>query len=157
MEAAALVLDSPFSSAVDVAAVHYRMLPVRWLMFDQFRSDLAIRNVHIPVLIVHGDEDRVTPIKCRFASVRDCPAMAHPRAYAKVSTLISTTRCNGSSGPCPSSTSTMKSGRYFRGISFAAVQRAEAGDGVPDMQVRCWRLRRAWRGWREIAAISYLK
>jgi uncharacterized protein len=61
-EAAALVLDSPFSSAVDVAAVHYRMLPVRWLMFDQFRSDLAIRDVHIPVLIVHGDEDRVTPI-----------------------------------------------------------------------------------------------
>jgi uncharacterized protein len=38
-EAAALVLDSPYSSAVDVAAVHYRMLPVRWLMFDQFRSD----------------------------------------------------------------------------------------------------------------------
>ena len=28
----------------------------------QFRSDLAIRDVHIPVLIVHGDEDRVTPI-----------------------------------------------------------------------------------------------
>ena len=31
-------------------------------MFDQFRSDLAIRDVHIAVLIVHGDEDRVTPI-----------------------------------------------------------------------------------------------
>jgi fermentation-respiration switch protein FrsA (DUF1100 family) len=61
-EAAALVLDSPFSSAVDVAAVHYRMLPVRWLMFDQFRSDLAIRDVHIPVRIVHGDDDRVIPM-----------------------------------------------------------------------------------------------
>jgi len=61
-EAAALVLDSPFLSAVDVAAVHYRLLPVRWLMFDQFRSDLVIRGVHIPVLIVHGDEDRVIPI-----------------------------------------------------------------------------------------------
>ena len=61
-KAAILVLDSPFSSAVDVAAVHYRMLPVRWLMFDQFRSDLAIRDVRIPVLIVHGDEDRVIPI-----------------------------------------------------------------------------------------------
>ena len=61
-EAAALVLDSPFSSAVDVAAVHYRLLPIRWLMFDQFRSDLVIRGVHIPVLIVHGDEDRVIPI-----------------------------------------------------------------------------------------------
>src|ERR1700732_1167109 len=61
-EAAALVLDSPYSSAVDVAAVHDRMLPVRWLMFDQFRSDLAIRDVRIPVLIVHGDDDRVIPM-----------------------------------------------------------------------------------------------
>jgi uncharacterized protein len=60
-EAAALVLDSPFSSAVDIAAAHYRMFPVRWLMLDQFRSDLAIRDVHIPVLIVHGDADRVIP------------------------------------------------------------------------------------------------
>ena len=56
------MLDSPYSSAVDVAAAHYGVLPVRWLMFDQFRSDLAIRNVPIPILIVHGDEDRVTPI-----------------------------------------------------------------------------------------------
>jgi hypothetical protein len=56
------VLDSPYSSAVDVAAVHYGMLPVRWLMFDQFRSDLAIRDVRIPVLIVHGDDDRVIPM-----------------------------------------------------------------------------------------------
>jgi uncharacterized protein len=61
-EAAALVLDSPYSSAVDVAAVHYRMLPVRWLMFDRYRSDLAIRDVRIPVLIVHGDDDRVIPM-----------------------------------------------------------------------------------------------
>jgi uncharacterized protein len=61
-QAAALVLDSPFSSAVDVAAAHYGMFPVRWLMLDQFRSDLAMRNVHIPVLIVHGNEDRVIPI-----------------------------------------------------------------------------------------------
>ena len=35
---------------------------MRWLLFDQFRSDLAIRDVHIPVLIVHGDDDRVIPI-----------------------------------------------------------------------------------------------
>ena len=31
-------------------------------MFDQFRSDLAMRGVHIPVLIVHGDDDRVIPM-----------------------------------------------------------------------------------------------
>jgi len=61
-EAAALVLDSPFTSAADVAATRYGLLPVRWLMLDQFRSDLAIRDVHMPVLIVHGDKDGVVPI-----------------------------------------------------------------------------------------------
>lgn len=61
-DAAALVLDSPYSSAVDVAAAHYWMLPVRWLLFDRYRSDLAIPNVHIPLLIVHGDEDDIVPI-----------------------------------------------------------------------------------------------
>ncbi|MGH6839329.1 MAG: alpha/beta hydrolase [Methylocella sp.] len=62
-DAAALVLDSPFLSAVEVAVAHYPVFPVRWLMFDQFRSDLAIGNVHIPILILHGDDDDVVPIR----------------------------------------------------------------------------------------------
>lgn len=61
-EAAAVVLDSPYLSAADVAATHYKLLPVRWFMLDQFRSDRAIRNVHIPLLIVHGDDDDIVPI-----------------------------------------------------------------------------------------------
>ncbi|MGH8597186.1 MAG: alpha/beta hydrolase [Gammaproteobacteria bacterium] len=61
-EAAALVLDSPFSSAVEVAVAHYPIFPVNWLMFDRFRSDLAIGDVHIPILVLHGDEDDVIPI-----------------------------------------------------------------------------------------------
>jgi len=61
-EAAALVLDSPYSSAVEVAAAHYPIFPVNWLMFDRFRSDLAIGGVHIPILVLHGDEDDVIPI-----------------------------------------------------------------------------------------------
>ncbi|MGB6326279.1 MAG: alpha/beta hydrolase [Methylocella sp.] len=61
-EAAALVLDSPYSSAMDVAAAHYAIFPVNWLMFDRFRSDLAIGDMHIPILVVHGDEDDVVPI-----------------------------------------------------------------------------------------------
>src|SRR3984893_12944795 len=61
-EAAALVLDSPYSVAGEVAAVHCAVFPVNWLMFDLFRSDLAIGEVHIPILVVHGDEDDVVPI-----------------------------------------------------------------------------------------------
>jgi fermentation-respiration switch protein FrsA (DUF1100 family) len=62
-QAAALVLDSPYSSAVEVAAAHYPIFPVNWLMFDRFRSDLTIGDVRIPILIVHGDEDDVVPIR----------------------------------------------------------------------------------------------
>jgi fermentation-respiration switch protein FrsA (DUF1100 family) len=61
-EAAALVLDSPYSSAVEVAAAHYAIFPVNWLMFDRYRSDLAIGDVHIPILVVQGNEDDVIPI-----------------------------------------------------------------------------------------------
>jgi uncharacterized protein len=57
-----LVLEAPFLSAVSVAASVYPFVPVRWLMKDQFRSDLRIRDVTAPVLIVHGDRDNVIPI-----------------------------------------------------------------------------------------------
>jgi uncharacterized protein len=53
---------SPYSSAIEVAAAHYANFPVNWLMFDRYRSDLAISEVHIPILVVHGDEDDVVPI-----------------------------------------------------------------------------------------------
>lgn len=56
-----VVLESPFSSAVDVGAATYWFVPVRWLMKDQFRSDLRIGRVGAPVLVMHGDRDQVVP------------------------------------------------------------------------------------------------
>ena len=58
-----LVLEAPFLSGVSIAASAYPFVPVRWLMKDQFRSDLRISNVTAPVLIVHGDRDTVIPIE----------------------------------------------------------------------------------------------
>jgi uncharacterized protein len=57
-----VILDAPFTSALDIAAALYWFLPVRYLMKDQFRSDLHIRGVQAPVLILHGDADVVVPI-----------------------------------------------------------------------------------------------
>jgi fermentation-respiration switch protein FrsA (DUF1100 family) len=57
-----VVLEAPFLSAVDVAAGVYPYVPVRWLMKDQFRSDLRVAKVTAPVLILHGDQDNVVPI-----------------------------------------------------------------------------------------------
>jgi fermentation-respiration switch protein FrsA (DUF1100 family) len=60
---ARLVLDAPFTSTLDVASASYPFLPVRYLMKDQFRSDLRIGQVKAPVLIMHGDADTIIPIR----------------------------------------------------------------------------------------------
>ncbi len=61
-EARALVLLAPFLSAMDIAARRFPLLPVRWLMRDPFRSDLAIPQVRMPVLVIHGERDPIVPI-----------------------------------------------------------------------------------------------
>lgn len=62
-DAAALILEAPFSSAVDVAADLYPIFPVRLLMRDPFRSDRRIADVHEPLLVLHGVRDAVIPIR----------------------------------------------------------------------------------------------
>lgn len=61
--AAALMLDSSYSSAVDVAAAHYWMLPARWLLLDRYRTDLVISEVHTSILFVHGVKDDIVPVR----------------------------------------------------------------------------------------------
>jgi hypothetical protein len=56
-----LMLEAPFTSAIDVGARVYWFLPVRLLMKDPFRSDLRIAQVSVPILIVHGTRDNVVP------------------------------------------------------------------------------------------------
>ncbi|HET9160328.1 MAG TPA: alpha/beta hydrolase, partial [Caulobacteraceae bacterium] len=61
--ARALILEAPFSAAVDRAAEQYPWVPVKLLMRDQFLSRRWIKQVHAPVLIVHGDHDSVIPFE----------------------------------------------------------------------------------------------
>ncbi len=57
-----LILDAPFTSAVDVARGHYWFFPVDWLMRDQFRSLGRIESLKAPLLVLHGDRDGIIPI-----------------------------------------------------------------------------------------------
>jgi len=57
-----LVLDAPYTSALDLARANHWYLPVRLLMKDQFRSDERIARVKAPVLIMHGEVDQIIPI-----------------------------------------------------------------------------------------------
>jgi fermentation-respiration switch protein FrsA (DUF1100 family) len=58
---AGLVLESPFSSAVDVGAYLYPFLPVHWLLKDRFESIDYIHDVTAPLLVLHGEQDRIVP------------------------------------------------------------------------------------------------
>lgn len=58
-----VMLDAPFTSAADVGAAAYPLAPVRWFMKDPFRSDLRIARVGAPLLVLHGERDRVIPIR----------------------------------------------------------------------------------------------
>ncbi len=64
-EAAGVILDAPFTSAVEVGAAAYPFAPVRWFMKDKFHSDERIGRVSAPLLVLHGEQDRIVPI--RFA------------------------------------------------------------------------------------------
>jgi fermentation-respiration switch protein FrsA (DUF1100 family) len=59
---AGLILDAPFTSAADVGANAYRFAPVRWLLKDPFHSDRRIRRITAPLLVLHGELDRIVPI-----------------------------------------------------------------------------------------------
>jgi fermentation-respiration switch protein FrsA (DUF1100 family) len=58
-----LILEAPFTSIVDVAAPLFWYMPVRWLMRDPFRSDERIARVRVPLLVMHGTNDPVIPIR----------------------------------------------------------------------------------------------
>jgi len=58
----ALVLEAPYTSVADIAAMNYPYVPIRLLLTDQFHSDLRIGQVTAPVLVLHGERDDTIPI-----------------------------------------------------------------------------------------------
>lgn len=58
-----LILEAPYTSIADVAASAFPMLPVRWLVRDQFHSDRRIARVTAPLLIMHGVRDPTIPLR----------------------------------------------------------------------------------------------
>jgi fermentation-respiration switch protein FrsA (DUF1100 family) len=57
----ALILESPFTSAVEMGQRAFPWLPVRWIMRNRFASIEKIGHYHGPLLIIHGTQDTVIP------------------------------------------------------------------------------------------------
>ena len=62
-DASGLVLESPYTSVPDVGADRYPMVPVRWLLTNKYDSLAKIKDVHMPLLLLHGELDQVVPVK----------------------------------------------------------------------------------------------
>lgn len=58
----ALMLEAPLTSTVDVGKRTYFFLPLGLLIADQYRNIDHIRNVHAPLLVLHGERDAVIPV-----------------------------------------------------------------------------------------------
>lgn len=74
-----VVLESPFSSAVDVGSYFYPYLPVHWLLKDRFDSIDHIGKIEAPLLLLHGERDRIVPARLgrRLFEAAPMPKMAH--------------------------------------------------------------------------------
>jgi fermentation-respiration switch protein FrsA (DUF1100 family) len=59
----ALILEAPFTSIAAAAQCHYPFVPCRWLVRDRFASLSLIARVQVPKLILHGERDRIVPIR----------------------------------------------------------------------------------------------
>lgn len=62
-EPAALVVESTFTRLADVAAVHYRWVPVRILTRYRYDSAAKVAGLRCPKLFLHATDDELVPIE----------------------------------------------------------------------------------------------
>ena len=58
---AGIILESPFTSMVNMGKKHYPFFPIRFLLKDKFESYKKLNNISVPILIMHGKVDKIVP------------------------------------------------------------------------------------------------
>ena len=58
----AMILESTFTSILDVASYHYPFIPVRLLLRTRLDSEAKMRQFHGHLLQSHGDADEMLPL-----------------------------------------------------------------------------------------------
>lgn len=73
VDAAGLVLFSAFTSVPDIAAHHYRWLPVRQLARLWFPTGDYLASTRMPVLLMHSPDDEIVPFAHAHALLQAAP------------------------------------------------------------------------------------
>ena len=58
-----VLLLTPFDTLANVASYHYPLLPVRWIMRDQYPAGEWLTNYHGPVAMILAGKDTIVPAK----------------------------------------------------------------------------------------------
>ena len=56
-----IILESPFTSMIDVGKDKYPFLPVKLLLKDKYESNKKMKNINSPILVMHGKVDNLVP------------------------------------------------------------------------------------------------
>jgi len=56
-----LILESAFTSTVDMARLVFPFLPVRWMVREKYDSLAKISRLAVPVLVLHSAQDEIVP------------------------------------------------------------------------------------------------
>jgi uncharacterized protein len=56
-----VILETPFTSMIDAAKTFYPYIPVDLLLKDKFENYKKIKNIHSPILVMHGEADQIVP------------------------------------------------------------------------------------------------
>jgi fermentation-respiration switch protein FrsA (DUF1100 family) len=59
--AGALILESPFTSTVEMAKRVFPWLPVRWIIRNRYDNLSKMPEIKMPVLIMHSPQDEIVP------------------------------------------------------------------------------------------------
>jgi len=58
---AGVILESPFTSMINMGKKYYPFFPVSLLLKDKFESHKKINKISVPVLVIHGKVDKIVP------------------------------------------------------------------------------------------------
>ena len=58
---AGVILETPFTSMIDAAKTFYPYIPVNLLLKDKFENYKKIKNINLPILVMHGEVDQIVP------------------------------------------------------------------------------------------------